>query len=213
MSEIAPDDVPALGEMQRGIGPRIALMRRRAALTLEKLAERTGFTKGYLSRIENARVIPPIATLAQIAHALELNVAELLAAPSNDTHRRIAFRRRHEQSVVHGGDAFGYDYSALASGTQGMRMTSFLMTFSEAVGQDVRFHHEGEEFVYLLEGRLTFEIRVDGRAHFYVLEPGDSLHFDSRLPHQARSLRGTSRALVVVAELPAGPASPDGSGG
>lgn len=197
-----PDAV--LDELQRGLGPRIALMRRRASLTLEQLAEQTGFTKGYLSRIENARVMPPVATLARIASALGLGVAELLAPPPpDDAGGRIAFRRRQDQGVVRGGEEFGYDYLPLAGGGHGMRMTTFLMVFPEAGGEDVRFHHAGEEFVYLLEGRLTFEIRVDGQAHFYVLEPGDSLYFDSRLPHQARSLKGASRALVVVAETPA----------
>ena len=177
-------------------------MRHRAALTLEQLAAKTGFTKGYLSRIENSRVIPPIATLVRIANILSLGVADLFAPGAGGLHDdRVSFVKRQEQrGVVRGGSSFGYDYFALASRRDGKRMTPFIMIFPEAVETDVRFDHEGEEFVYLLEGRIAFELMVDGRPQFFILEPGDSLYFDSTLPHHGRSLRGQSKALIVVAE-------------
>lgn len=196
-----PGPDAALEEVQRSVGPRIALMRRRAALTLEQVAEKTGFTKGYLSRIENAHVIPPIATLVRIAHVLGLGVTDLLAeSGADEADDRVSFVRRPDPKAgVHGESSFGYGYFALAARRHGMRMTPFLMVFPEGVETDVSFHHEGDEFVYLLEGRVAFEVVVDGRPRFYVLEPGDSLYFDSTLPHHGRSLRGQSRALVVIA--------------
>jgi len=192
----------AIDEIQRELGPRIALMRRRAALTLEQLAEKSGFTKGYLSRIENSRVIPPIATLVRLANVLGLSVTDLFApAGLGESSDRVSFVKRPEQQrAMRGGSSFGYDYFALASRPHGRRMTPFLMVFPEAVDKEVSFHHEGEEFVFLLEGRVTFEIVVDGRSQFYILEPGDSLYFDSNLPHHGRSLRGESKALIVIAE-------------
>ncbi len=191
-----------IGDIQRELGPRIALMRRRAALTLEQLAAKTGFTKGYLSRIENSRVIPPIATLVRVANILGLGVADLFAPSTSDAHDdRVCFVKRQDQrGLVRGGSSFGYDYFALASRRNGKRMTPFIMIFPEAIDKDIRFDHEGEEFLYLLEGRVAFDLLVDGRPQFFILEPGDSLYFDSTLPHHGRSLRGQSKALIVVAE-------------
>lgn len=191
----APDDI------ERALGPRIALIRHRAALTLEQLAAKTGFTKGYLSRIENSRVIPPIATLVRIAKILGVGVVDLFAPAERLQDDRVCFvKRREQRGVVRGGSSFGYDYFALASRRDGKRMTPFIMIFPEKVDANVRFDHEGEEFVYLLEGRVGFELVVDGKAQFFILEPGDSLYFDSSLPHHGRSLRGQSKALIVVAE-------------
>ena len=194
------------GDIERELGPRISLMRRRAALTLEELASRTGFTKGYLSRIENSKVIPPIGTLVRLANAFAIGVADLFAAPASPApDDRVSFVKRHErQGVVRGGSSFGYDYLALASRHNGKHMTPFIMIFPETLEKDVSFDHEGEEFVYLLEGRVEFKIVVDGRPQRFILEPGDSLCFESTLPHRGRSLQGESKALVVVAESPVG---------
>jgi transcriptional regulator with XRE-family HTH domain len=202
LSDVSADNVN--GDIERELGPRISLMRRRAALTLEELASRTGFTKGYLSRIENSKVIPPIGTLVRVANALSIGVADFfdarVPAALDD---RVSFVKRHERrGVVRGGSSFGYDYFALASRHHGKHMTPFIMIFPETLEKDVSFDHEGEEFIYLLEGRVEFLIVVDGRRRRFMLEPGDSLCFESTLPHRGRSLQGESKALVVVAENP-----------
>ena len=200
----------AADDIERALGPRIALMRHRAALTLEQLAEKTGFTKGYLSRIENSRVIPPIATLVRIAKMLGIGVVDLFAAGTERLQDdRVCFvKRREQRGVMRGGSSFGYDYFALATRGDGKRMTPFIMIFPDKVDANVRFDHEGEEFVYLLEGRIGFEIVVDGKPQFFILEPGDSLYFDSSLPHHGRSLRGQSKALIVVTEATIGSKQP-----
>lgn len=190
------------GDIERELGPRISLIRRGAGLTLEQLAARTGFTKGYLSRIENSKVIPPIGTLVRLANVLGVGVADLFdARVPAILADRVSFVKRHEQrGILRGGSSFGYDYFALASRRNSKHMTPFIMIFPEKLDKDVKFDHEGEEFVYLLEGRVEFRLVVDGRAQSFVLEPGDSLYFDSTLPHSGRSLQGESKAIVVVAE-------------
>jgi transcriptional regulator with XRE-family HTH domain len=205
VSAVAEPPVPAQGvngDVERELGPRISLMRRGSALTLEQLAARTGFTKGYLSRIENSKVIPPIGTLVRLANALGVGVADLFdARVPAILEDRVSFVKRHEQrGIVRGGSSFGYDYLALASRRHSKHMTPFIMIFPEKLAKDVKFDHEGEEFVYLLEGRVEFKLVVDGRTQLFVLEPGDSLYFDSTLPHSGRSLQGESKAIVVVAE-------------
>lgn len=196
-----PAAAPSAEQIERELGPRIGLLRRRAGLTLERLADATGFTKGYLSRIENSRVFPPIGTLVRLTSALGLGLQELLAigaAPQDE--RVILVKRGDEAALVHGGTSFGYDYLALAGPRSGRHIMPFVMIFPEGVYADVRFHHEGDEFLYLLKGRVSFEVVVDGRPRFFNLGPGDSLFFDSTMPHRGRSLRGESQALIVVAQ-------------
>ena len=67
-----------LSALELALGKRIAQVRAARVLTLEQLSVKTGFTKGYLSKIENSKVIPPIGTLIRIARELEADVAELL---------------------------------------------------------------------------------------------------------------------------------------
>jgi transcriptional regulator with XRE-family HTH domain len=191
----------AVEQIERELGPRIALVRRRARLTLEQLAAATGFTKGYLSRIENSRVVPPIGTLVRLTSALGLGLQELLAIGVEPQDERVIFvKRGDEAALVHGGTSFGYDYLALAGPRSGRHIMPFVMIFPEGVYADVRFDHEGDEFLYLLKGRVSFEVVVDGQPRLFNLAPGDSLFFDSTLPHRGRSLGGEAKALIVVAQ-------------
>src|SRR5271166_5345169 len=59
------------------LGPRLCELRTIRGFTQDRLAAETGFTKGYLSKIENSKVIPPIGTLVKIAHVLGTDLADL----------------------------------------------------------------------------------------------------------------------------------------
>jgi transcriptional regulator with XRE-family HTH domain len=191
------DDLSAV-ELQLGL--RIAELRGARGFTQDQLAAETGFTKGYVSKIENSKVIPPIGTLVRIARALAIDVADLFGARgADDADQAVCVVRESErESVVRGGSEFGYDYVALAHKRHHKQMEPFVMVFPSKVSKDVRFEHEGEEFVFILSGKVEFELTVEGRKRSYILSPGDSMYFDSRIPHRGRSLRGESRAVVVI---------------
>jgi transcriptional regulator with XRE-family HTH domain len=177
------------------IGTRISELRSRQGITLEQLAARTGFSKGYLSKIENSRKVPPIGSLARIAAALRTDISELLHAPSRAPGGGFSVVRAAErQPVVRGGTAFGYDYVSLADNHRDKKMEPFLFTFPSQIDKYVFFEHEGEEFMFVLSGRVEWQ----AGSHKLVLEPGDSIYFDARLPHRGRALEGEARALVVT---------------
>jgi quercetin dioxygenase-like cupin family protein len=69
-----------------------------------------------------------------------------------------------------------------------------VLTFPSHISREVFFEHDGEEFIFVLSGRVEFE--TGGRK--VVLEPGDSLYFDSSMPHRGRSLGDEAKALVVI---------------
>ena len=179
------------------IGRRIRDARKSRGMTLESLAREAGFTKSYLSKIENSRKVPPIASLARICRSLDTRVADLLdeSAPENDARQRYSVVRASErQTVIRGQSAFGYDYKSLVHRLPTQHMEPFLFTFPERVGEEVLFEHEGEEFVFVISGRVRFFI--DGEE--MILDPGDALYFDSTLRHRGEAVTGEAKALVII---------------
>lgn len=175
-------------------------MRKAHAITLDRLAEQTGFTKSYLSKIENGLKVPPIGSLARISQELGADIALFFQKgdvfdAGVDLDPSVSFVRVGErQSVMRGGSSFGYDYENLAHKKLRKHMEPFVMIFPSHIGKEVFFEHEGEEFIFILSGRVEFM----AGPRKYLLEPGDSLYFDSALPHRGRSLGDEARALVVI---------------
>lgn len=186
---------PAAAELEKLVGSRIAEARARAGITLDRLAALTGFSKGYLSKIENSRKVPPIGSLARIAAALKTDITDLLHPPSAAPEGGLSVVRAGERKpVVRGGTAFGYDYVSLADNRRDKKMEPFLFTFPSRIDKYVFFEHEGEEFMFVLTGRVEWQ----AGSRKLVLEPGDSVYFDARMPHRGRALDGEATALVVT---------------
>jgi transcriptional regulator with XRE-family HTH domain len=185
-------DVPGVGQV---IGSRVGELRAKLGITLDQLAAATGFSKGYLSKIENSHKVPPIGTLSRIAAALSTDITALLNAPSGAPDKAFSVVRADERRpVVRGGTAFGYDYVGLADNRREKKMEPFLFTFPSQIDKYVFFEHEGEEFMFVLSGRVEWQCGGEK----LVLGPGDSVYFDARLPHRGRALEGEAKALVVT---------------
>lgn len=188
------NDLPSI---HRQIGDRLHQLRKSRAITLDRLAEQTGFTKSYLSKIENSKKVPPIASLARISQALDTDIAYFFQSADQGTAedpRVSCVRASERQPAIRGGTSFGYDYESLAHKKLHKRMEPFVMIFPSDISKEVFFEHEGEEFIFVLSGRVEF---IAGKQK-YVLEIGDSLYFDSSIPHRGRSLGDEAKALVVI---------------
>ena len=189
-----PNDDP-----QSLIGERILLLRTRRQITLDRLAQLTGFSKGYLSKIENAKKVPPIGSLSRIAQALEVELAYFFQRYSADAFDGVsAVTAGQSEPVVRGGSNFGYDYQVLPHHVPGKHMEPFIFTFPSALDKHVYFEHEGEEFLFVLSGVVEFETGARGQWKKWELNPGDDLYFDARVPHKGRRISGEAKALVVV---------------
>jgi transcriptional regulator with XRE-family HTH domain len=176
------------------VGKKIKEFRSGRNLSLEKLADLTGFTKGYLSRIENSPKPPPIYTLTKISSALGLDVSKLLSEEIGRSEAvEITITRNREHAITDGrGTPYGYVYEALAQGKLGKNMEPFLVTNSFKGRTD--FQHEGEEFLYVLEGTLEFIFRDKS----FILEKGDCAYFESGFPHGGRSLGEVPAKIMIV---------------
>ncbi|NWF93358.1 MAG: helix-turn-helix transcriptional regulator [Syntrophaceae bacterium] len=180
------------------IGKKIRELRKRAGLILQDLSDRTGLSKPLLSQIEKEVVSPPIATLLKISKALNVDIGFFFQDSSHE--EKVVFVRRDESRAIDsrsfGREEGGYYYEALAYKKSKKYMEPFLVEFKRKRVEKLSFlSHDGEEFIYLLEGTLEFRTE-NGR---YILQPGDSLYFESSIPHAYRSLeRRNAKALTVV---------------
>jgi transcriptional regulator with XRE-family HTH domain len=176
------------------IARNIKDLRIKKGLSLEELASLTGLTRGYLSKIERSHRAPPLSTLNKIANTLGVELNFFLQENSErikDT--RIAVVRRGKgKKVVTKGTLYGYEYEAIAYNKPGKNMEPFII--KPALDKEVYFQHEGEEFMYVLEGKHEF--KYDGKK--YILKKGDSIYFDSRVRHTGRSLGGKKAKVLTI---------------
>ncbi len=179
---------------ERSIGANIKSLRTLKKLTLQDLADRTGLTKGYLSKVERSEKAPPYGTLNRIAGALESEVTAILSAslPVVDDSHIVIGRKAEEQLLCETNEVTGYDYVVLAGEKRGKNMEPFLIHPPFAMQK--MYEHEGEEFAYVLEGTLEFHY---GGA-VYTLHAGDHAYYDSRIPHSGKSVGQRKAKLLVV---------------
>ena len=163
-------------------------------MTLDSLAAATGLTKSYLSKIQNSRKLPPIATLSRIAQALGTGIGSFFGDILEAREGASVVRRAERLPVVRGGTAFGYDYVSLAHKRISKSMDPFVFTFPSKIDTHVFFDHGGEEFVFILSGKVVFQVG-DER---WTLQEGDSIYFDAAIPHRGWSVGPDAKALVVV---------------
>ena len=180
-----------------GVGQRVHSRRVQRGFTLAGMSERTGLSKGYLSRIENGRKSPPLDTLRRLARALGTDVGVLLSdEPGADPEVPPSFsvvRAAQRSRAVQPESAFGYVYQQLVGDEVRPALRPYLLQLPADVDEHVFFEHDGQEFMFVLEGRIEWAI---GEQHV-MLDPGDALLLDSCIAHRARPVGGPAQALVV----------------
>jgi transcriptional regulator with XRE-family HTH domain len=181
------------------IGQRVKDLRQKQNFTLQDIAAKTGLAKSLLSEVESGEVVPHVSTLLKLAKVLNVGMASFFE--DAEVSERISVTRRGERVRIkrrphhHEGEV-DYIYESLETRKPGKHMEPFLVEFMPMETAEMVFtSHEGEEFHYVLEGKLEF--RTDDRVE--VLEPGDSIYFESDQNHSFRSLiKKPSKAIVVV---------------
>jgi quercetin dioxygenase-like cupin family protein len=165
---------------------------------LTQLGQRTGLSPALLSKIENGKLVPTIATLLRIANVFGVMLDHFF---QNEHRRRIiAITRKQEREASaesNSGDEDGYELARLDLGTGERKFQPYLAEFAPSPENAGRPHmHQGFEFLHVLSGKLQLTIGSDDN----VLEPGDSIYFDSNLRHSYRCIgQETCAAFMVLA--------------
>jgi transcriptional regulator with XRE-family HTH domain len=158
------------------VGQRLRELRLARSLSIRALAERSGLNVNTFSLIENGKTSPSVGTLQQVATALEVPITAFFETnvPKHSV-AYIAAHNRPRMTFAHG------TLEDLGAGLTDRAVEPFVMTAEpHANSGDSPIVHTGFEFVFCLQGRLTY--LVEDQA--YVLNPGDSLLFESHLPHR-----------------------------
>lgn len=181
------------------IGARVREARRQRRLTVEELARRCGMTKGTLSKIENARLVPNLPILAEIARQLSLGLDELVRGAEGPPPRPWRLLRAAERPVVERDDAVGMRYEALTSLSHPAGVLEGYMLTVEPGARRRAVTTEGRQIVLLIDGRLDFAVGDE----VVRLAPGDLLEFDGRLPHVPRNPFARPARLLALYLMPA----------
>ncbi len=172
------------------LGNRLLAIRESRGWTLDALAERSGLSKAYLSRLECGNRQPSITALCAVAKALGVSIASLFEHPDETSACVIVRNASVSEKKVN-----GLMYRPLSSSTQPFNLQPIEVTIpSDRKGQQV-YQHDGEEWIHVIEGRVRLLIADQP----YVLESGDSAHFDSRRPHRLNALGGKPARIILVA--------------
>ncbi len=173
------------------VGRRVRDIREEQALSIRALAEKSGLAINTLSLIENNKTSPSVSTLQQVASALQVPITAFFETGEPETnlvHSKAG--QRPCAAFVHG------TLEDLGAGLTRRAVEPFLVTLEPNTGSGANpIVHTGYEFVYCLEGRITYTIK----DHTYLLEPGDSLLFESHLPHRWHNVDARpAQALLVL---------------
>jgi transcriptional regulator with XRE-family HTH domain len=170
------------------IGRKVRELRHKKRYTLEDLATKTGVDKAVLSEIEAGEVIPPVATLLRLSKAFSVGMAyffEHEAVPEKISVTRKDDRIRLERRPHHHVGEVDYIYESLETRKPDKHMEPLFVEFRPMNTSEMVFvSHEGEEFIFVLHGKLEF--RSDDRIE--ILEEGDAIYFESDINHSFRAL-------------------------
>lgn len=184
------------------LAQRIRTLRQQKKLTLEQVASETGFTRSWLSKVENFRVTPSLPALAGIAEALGVSVAQLVEGldqrPSlsivRADERLVVERDRPDSRIV---------YESLAHKRKGRRLDPFLLTVPAGIARRTALPHEGEEFLIVLEGRVDLEYGDEN----YTLGRGDTAYFDATVGHRLINPDEQPAKVLCIFHEPQAPAA------
>jgi quercetin dioxygenase-like cupin family protein len=182
--------VKPLGELLAGLGARLRSLRNLKGWTLEQLSLATNLSEPYLSRIESGRRQPSLAALMTLASAHSMPLASLLEESMELASPRVVIQAGTSSEHY----ANGLEYRVVSGAAPKGSLHAVHVTIPPKREHQNFYHHEGEEWLYVLSGhlRLIFENAE------HLLKPGDSAHFEARTPHRLAANGPRSAEAVIV---------------
>lgn len=181
--------------MQR-LGERIKKKRETLSLQLNTLADMVGVSSSCLSQIEKGKAFPSIVNLKRIADNLHTTVGELIG--ENETLIKNPIVKSNEKKFVKD-NGVGLSVYLLSHHDQNKQMETYYLVFNEnGKADDIMSRHPGQAFCYLIEGNIEFIL--DNKM--YKLSKGDSLYFNSNIPHEVRNTADKKSEMIWIVTPP-----------
>ncbi len=195
LSDITSHEIPEEDILVK-VGERFKRVRESRGLSLQDISLRTDIDVSMLKQIEEGALAPPLGTVIKLAKALEMKIGYFI---SGEEDRAYTIVRRDDRKVVSRYDSkrakyYGYEYESLAPHKKDRHMEPFLVTLEPAETEEERSAHDGQEFIFVLEGKM--EVRLGEEIH--ILEPGDTIYYDSTIPHLVKCHGNKTTKILAV---------------
>lgn len=179
------------------IGVRIKTIREEKGISLQDLSKLTGFDVEALSDIEANRFQPQLGTIIKLSKALDSAFGRIVSGVGSKLYSvtRKNERKTISRSTSYRGQKPVYLYKSLAPEVKGRHMESLIVQLEENPDAEMSVH-EGEEFIYVLDGVASLKIGTD----VFELEAGDSVYYLSTTPHLIAAKSGKATILAVIYE-------------
>lgn len=185
------------------LGVKIETLREALGLSQAELAERCDCGIEVIEGLEAGELAPSLAPLIKITRALGVRLGTLMDDDTNigpvytDSANMVEGTRM--KSLETSSDAGDLSYFSLAQGRASRHMDPFIITVTPSGETNHVLHgHEGEEFLYGLEGFIEIEYGKD----LFILKPGESIFYDAIVPHQVRAHNGQNAKFLAVVYTP-----------
>lgn len=175
------------------LAQRIHDFRTQRGLTLEQVAERSGLTRGFLSKVENFRATPSLPALGKISAALGVSIAELVQG-ADERPRVVVVRSDERQQVDRDQPGSRIAYYALAHKRHSKAMEPFLLEVPPGLARSERLAHEQDEFMMVLSGELDCEY---GGERFRLGE-GDCLYAEGGIEHTVNNPHEQAAKVLCI---------------
>jgi transcriptional regulator with XRE-family HTH domain len=180
------------------IGKKISTLRILKKITIENLAIKAGLSVNQLNSIETGDSIPSLGVLIRVTRAMGIRIGTLLddtvkegpAIVRADEHQStLSFSTSENENREH------LNFFSLAPNQTGRHMEPFIIDIiPNEESEPSKSSHEGEEFIYVLEGMVTVHYGSD----IFELEKGDSIYLDSIVSHLVTTNKNKARILGIV---------------
>ena len=187
-------------KLNSAIGSKIKGLREIKNISIEEMAQMSGLKIQYLNAIEENLQVPTIGELIKIVRVLGVRVGTVLDDFSNDGPVISRAQEWQENPVLRSKEnsANIMNYYSLSSKKQDRNMETYIVNLNACEGENQLSSHEGEEFMYVLEGEI--EVRYGKDVH--VLGKGDTIYYDSIVPHLVLPRTPEGAKLLAVVYVP-----------
>ncbi len=185
------------------IGEKIKSLRTLKEISIEELAERTELTVEQIRRIEENVDIPSLAPLVKIARVLGVRLGTFLDDQDNEAGAVVCHRGEADDTVSFSNNATDarqhMHYHSLSRSKTDRHMEPFVIDIDADEEKKYSLSaHEGEEFIMVLKGKLE----VNYGKQTYVLDEGDTIYYDSIVPHHVHAFNGQKAQILAVIYTP-----------
>jgi len=179
-------------EQYKDIAPRLIGLREGVGWTIKEMADLLGVSEERVANYESGTVEIPVGYMLDVSRLCRVDLTTLISGTEPHLKSYALVRKGEGFSVDRRAD---YDYKSLGYKFAGREMEPFLISVPAKADEEmVETSHRGQEFVYIIKGRL--ELRLAGEP--LILEAGDSLYFNSETPHALRGLDGKEATFIDV---------------